>query len=85
MKNPIIQMLNQSNARNNISPILKMMRTVKSANNPMAMINMLAQQNPQVKQAMDLVSANNGDARKAFYDLAKDCGVNPEDILKMLK
>ena len=44
-----------------------------------------SQSNPQLKQAMDLVQQNGGDAEKAFYKLAEEKGVNPDDILNMLK
>jgi hypothetical protein len=71
--------------KNNISPIMNMMNAVRNSNNPMAMLNMLAGQNPQLKQVMDIVSKNNGDAKKAFYEMAQQNGVDPNEILKMLK
>ena len=39
----------------------------------------------QIKQAMDYVRANGGDARAAFYRLAKEKGVDPESILRGLR
>ena len=55
------------------------------AQNPIAALNQMAMQNPNVKQAMDFVNQNGGDAKKAFYALAEQNGVNPNDILSMLK
>lgn len=49
------------------------------------MFNQMAQQNPQLKQVMDYVNANGGDAKQAFYKLAQEKGVNPDDILAQLK
>lgn len=45
-------------ARNNprIQQIKQMYQAVQSAQNPTAMINQLAQNNPQMKQAMDIVN-----------------------------
>ena len=34
---------------------------------------------------MDLVNQNGGDVKKVFYDMAKQKGVNPDDILNILK
>lgn len=39
----------------------------------------------RIKQAMDYVRANGGDARTAFYRLAQQKGVDPESILRNLR
>ena len=49
------------------------------------MLNQMMGQNPQIKQAMDYVNANGGDFEKAFYKLAQEKGVNPDDILNQLR
>ena len=49
------------------------------------MLNLMAQKNPALRQAMDYVGKSGGDPKKAFYELAKQKGVNPDEILKMLK
>lgn len=54
----------------------------KSMGNPQAMISQMAQNNPQVAQ---LINQAGGDPRKAFYDLANKNGINPDEILNMLK
>ena len=48
-------------------------------------MNQLAQNNPQIKQAMDYVNQCGGDPQKAFYTLAKQKGVDPQQILDALK
>jgi len=48
------------------------------------MLNQMMGQNPQMKQAMDYVNANGGDPQKAFYKLAQEQGVNPDDFIKQL-
>ncbi|MBP5709558.1 MAG: hypothetical protein J6W84_01065 [Bacteroidales bacterium] len=58
---------------------------VRSANNPDAMLRMLAQNNPQLRQAMDLVEQSGGDPEKAFYALCQQKGINPQQILSGLK
>ena len=39
----------------------------------------------QIRQAMDYVKNNGGDARTAFYKLAKQKGVDPESVLRSLR
>ena len=41
--------------------------------------------NPQMKQVMDVVNQYGGDPQKAFYAIAEQQGVNPQEILNMLK
>jgi len=69
----------------NLQTIKQMMGIIKNANNPQAMLNTMAKNNPQVKQVMDYVNSNGGNAQQAFYSLAKQHGVNPNEILEMLK
>lgn len=69
----------------NLARIKELMNTVKTAQNPQTALQALINNNPQLKQAMDLVQQNGGDPEKAFYKLAEEKGVNPDDILNMLK
>lgn len=41
--------------------------------------------NPNYAQAMKLVEESGGDAKSAFYNLAEKNGINPDDILSLLK
>lgn len=63
----------------------QMLNAVRSAQNPNAVMQMLVQQNPQMQQVMQVVQQNGGDPRAAFYNLARQKGVDPEQILSMLK
>lgn len=62
-----------------------MMSTIKSAQNPQQMLNNMMMQNPQYKQVMDYINQNGGDAKTAFYKMAQEKGVNPNDIINALK
>lgn len=44
----------------------------------------MTSQNPQLAQAIKYVNDNGGDAKAAFYKLAKEKGVNPQSILNQL-
>lgn len=74
MQNPMLAGLNQ----NRISQI---MQTLKSIGNP----QMMLQNIPQYKQAMDFVNACNGDAKSAFYAKAKEMGINPDEIVEAMR
>lgn len=80
--NPMLQMLRP---QGNLAQIKQMAQMMKTAQNPQAMLNSLMAQNPQMRQVMDFVRQNGNNPREAFYSLAKQKGVNPDDILNMLK
>jgi hypothetical protein len=69
----------------NLGQIRNLMNIVKNASNPQAMIQSMVQNNPQMKQVMDFVNQSGGNPREAFYKMAKEKGVNPDEILAMLK
>lgn len=45
----------------------------------------LLQRNPQIQQVMTLLRENGNDPQKAFYALAKQMGVDGDEIINMLK
>ncbi len=61
--------------------MLKMM----GAGNPQAMLQNMIKSHPQYQNVMKIVEQYGGDPQKAFYEMAKQKGVNPDDILKMIK
>lgn len=69
----------------NMQQLKQMYNTLRSAGNPQALFMQMMQNNPQMQQVMNLVKQNGGDAKKAFYDLAAQKGVNPDDVINMLK
>lgn len=82
---PILQQLQRQGLPGNLGQIKQMIQMVKSARNPQAMMNQLIQSNPNLKNVMQIVNQSGGDPQKAFYELAKQKGINPSDILDMLK
>ena len=78
----ILQQLAKSNPM--MERVKQMMQTVKTAQNPNAVLNQMVMSNPQLKQVMDIVQQYGGDPQKAFYALAEQRGVNPQEILDML-
>jgi len=45
----------------------------------------MMQNNPKYQQAMKLVEQAGGDPQKAFYNLANQMGINPDEIIGMMR
>ena len=76
---------NQNGVMGPLGQIKNMMEMLKGASNPTAMMQQMVQNNPNYKQVMEYVNRNGGDPRKAFYQMAQEKGINPNDILSLLK
>ena len=85
--NSLYNQLNQINQPlpNNLSQIKNMMNMFKNASNPQALLQSMVQQNPQMREVMNIIQQNGGDPKTAFYNLAKQKGINPDEIINMLK
>ena len=68
-----------------LGPIKQMMSMVRSAGNPQSMLNQLAMNNPQLRQVMDIVQRHGGDPVAAFRAEAEARGVDPDEIMGMLR
>lgn len=83
--NSLYNQLNQTNqpAQNNV--IQKIIQMAKSGNNPQQLLNSLAGQNPQLNQVMQLINSGKMTPKQIFMNMANQQGVNPNDIISMLK
>ena len=79
--NPMLMSLFSSR----LGPVKQMMQTVQMAQNPALALQQMAGQNPQLQQALQLVQQSGGDAQAAFVKLAREKGVDPQQIMSMLK
>ena len=75
----------QNNSIGNIQQIKSMMQMIQSSNNPSAMLQTLMMQNPKLQSVMQFVNQNGGDPKAVFYALAKQKGVDPNEVINMLK
>ena len=48
-------------------------------------ITQMLQNNPNMQTVKKYMEENNGDAQKAFYKMASDMGINPEEALKQIR
>lgn len=81
--NTIMGMLNKANPAMNM--IGQMMGMIRAAGNPQAALTQMMGNNPQMAQVMQIVQQNGGDAKAAFYKMAEQKGVNPEEIISQVK
>ena len=81
--NTILGLLSKANP--GMNSFMGMLGMLKAASNPMAAITQMMGNNPQMKQVMDFIQQNGGDERAAFYKLAQQQGVNPDEILSQVK
>ena len=82
--NSLYQQLMQ-NSQPQTNNLQQMANAVKYSRNPKAMLEQMMQSNPQIQQAMNYINQNGGDAKDAFYALARQKGVDPESVLKMFR
>lgn len=66
--------------RGNLGQIKQMVASLRAMKDPQTAMQHMMTQNPQMKQAMEYVNANGGNAKEAFYKLAKEQGINPQEI-----
>lgn len=78
MTNPILQ-------RMNINQIKQMINMFKGVNNPQALLQSMIAKNPQLQSVMNYINQNGGNPKEAFYKMAQEKGIDPEEIIKMLK
>ena len=56
----------------------------QSLKRPSQLLQQQVMQNPRLQEAINLVKQNGGNAEQVFYQLAKQKGVNPQQILNMI-
>ena len=83
--NSLYQQLNQQGNLSSLNNIKNLMKTLQGASNPSQMIMNMASSNPQLKDVLTLVQNSNMSPKDLFYKLAKERGVNPDDILSQLQ
>lgn len=81
----ILQQLGKSSMAQMAQPVKQMMTMVRAAQNPQLALNQLIMNNPQMKQVMDIIQKHGGDPMTAFREEAQKAGINPDEIMGMLK
>ena len=67
------------------NPLVSLMGLVRNGGNPQAMLNQLAQKDPQIQQAMRMMQGkSSAELRQMAINMAKEKGVNINDVLRQL-
>lgn len=57
---------------------------LRGTSNPMQVLQQMAPSNPQIQQGFDYVKQSGGTMKDAFYKLAEQRAVNPNEIMNMI-
>lgn len=68
-----------------INSIKNMASMLNGNSNPEQMLSMLAGQNPQLGQVMQLLNSKNMSPKDMFMQVAKQQGINADEVINMLK
>lgn len=74
-----------NSAKNGIGNIIGLYNMLKGKSDPMQALQSMAQTNPQIKKAFDMIQQNGGDIQSTFYKLAEQNGIDPNQVINMLK
>ena len=85
MGNPF-NILNPSNPMNTnrIGQMKSLYQTFQNAKNPMALFQQMAMRNPQMQPILNMLR-NGMNPNQIFNDLCRQKGINPQELLNMLK
>lgn len=67
-----------------LDEIKKVIGTLKASKNPAELIKSMIEQNPAYKNALEYIQANGGDPKAAFEKLAREQGIDPGEISRMI-
>lgn len=67
-----------------IQQIKGLMNQIKMAQNPQLALNEMLLNNPQLQQIINLIKNGGGDSKTAFLNMAKQMGINPQDVINQL-
>ena len=68
-----------------IQQIKGVMNQIKMAQNPQLALNQILMNNPNINSIMELIKNNGGNLQTAFYNLAKQKGIDPQVVLNELR
>ena len=82
--NSLFQQLNPNGSFSQ-NPIVQLFKMAQKSNNPQQFITELAKNNSKTKQMLELIDSSGKSPKDLFYQMAKQKGVDPNQILNMLK
>ena len=74
-----------SGGQSNIDIAKSIFNMLNNSKNPYQLFMNIASKNPMIKNIIDMSNSTGKSYQDIFYELAKQKGVNPDDILSQLK
>ena len=67
------------------NPMLNLIKQMRNAKNPNDLMMAMAKQNPQFNQMMQMANQSGKTYEELFYEMANKQGVDPNEILNILR
>ena len=77
--------LYQQLMQNQGNSMKQMLNAIRSSKNPQQLFMNMAQQNPQLKQILTTINSSGKSPKELFYEVAKQKGIDPNQIINMLQ
>lgn len=77
--------LYQQLMQNQGNSMKQMLNAIRSSKNPQQLFMNMAQQNPQLKQLLTTINSSGKSPKELFYEVAKQKGIDPNQIINMLQ
>ena len=74
----------QASGMNGVNFALGLLGMLRGSSDTMQMLQQMAPTNPQIQQGLDYVQQSGGTMKDAFYKLAEQRGVNPNQVMNMI-
>lgn len=68
----------------NMNYIKQVYDMLRNSGNPTALLNQMAQQNPQLAQIVNLIKANNGNYEQTFRNMCQQRGIDADEFIRNL-
>ena len=68
-----------------LQQIKNVMNTIRGARNPQAALMSMMGNNPQMQQVQNIIQQHGGDPMQAFRAMAEENGLDPDEILSMIR
>lgn len=68
-----------------LAQIKQIRNVIQAARNPQAALMNMMSNNPQMKQVQDIIQQRGGDPMQAFRAMAEENGLDPDEILSMIR
>lgn len=81
--NPLAQMMASGTEGSAVGSIHNMVEMMKGIQNPQAVLQQVARQNPMMGQVLQLCRGK--DPKQVFYQMCRERGADPDNILRQIR